>query len=111
MVLISLLDNAILHAYMDQQVGHLQIVVRETQHGRIAIDVSDDGIGIPDAILKKIFDPFFTTKMAHGCCGLGLNISYSNVTFVLEGGIDVESTIGVGTKFTLDLPMHVSNAI
>jgi PAS domain S-box-containing protein len=110
-VLISLLDNAILHAYMDQQVGNLRIVVRETQHGRIAIDVSDDGIGIPDAILKKIFDPFFTTKMAHGCCGLGLNISYSNVTFVLEGGIDVESTIGVGTKFTLDLPMHVSNAI
>jgi len=111
LVLMSLLDNAILHAYLDERVGNLLVVAREAEQGRIAIDVSDDGIGIPDRILTKIFDPFFTTKMAHGCCGLGLNISYSNVTFVLEGGIDVESTVGVGTKFTLNLPMQVSNAI
>ncbi len=110
LVLLSLLENALLHAYGDQQRGHVRLVVTPAELGRVHIKVVDDGVGIPETILSKIFDPFFTTKMAHGCCGLGLNMSYSNVTFILEGSIEVDSVLQVGTTFTLDLPLIVSNA-
>ncbi len=111
LVLISLLENALLHAFPEGQRGQVVITASAPTAGRLQIEVIDNGSGIQDAILKKIFDPFFTTKMASGCCGLGLNISYNLVLFVLEGTIEVDSEFGTGTRFILDLPLSVSNAI
>jgi signal transduction histidine kinase len=55
--------------------------------------------------LKHIFDPFFTTRLGQGGSGLGLNIVYNLVTRILGGSIDVVSTPGKGTTFTLFIPM------
>ena len=69
-----------------------------------AIDVIDDGIGIPGGNLPRIYDPFFTTRMGAGGSGLGLYVTHNIVTGVLGGHIDVASKVGLGTRFTLRLP-------
>lgn len=65
--------------------------------------VTDTGCGIPAENLEKIFDPFFTTKETKGT-GLGLSVSYG----IIEshgGEIEVDSTVDVGTTFTIRLPL------
>jgi two-component system NtrC family sensor kinase len=70
----------------------------------IAIEISDTGYGIPDEYFNKLFDPFFTTKeVGHGT-GLGLAISYGIVK-EHNGRIEVESTVGEGSTFTIHLPI------
>ena len=72
---------------------------------RRAVEVADNGKGIPPEVLPKIFDPFFTTKEIGKGTGLGLSISYKIVE--QHGGrIEVESQVGIGTKFTVWLPLQ-----
>ena len=67
------------------------------------VKISDTGYGIPSENLQKIFDPFFTTKESSGT-GLGLSVSYGIINN--HGGtIEVESTVGEGTTFTVKLPI------
>lgn len=67
----------------------------------VRIEIEDQGTGIPESMLPRIFDPYFTTK-GEGS-GLGLATTHSIVT--RHGGhIDVESTPGRGTCFTILLP-------
>ena len=65
--------------------------------------VRDTGSGMPDEVLKRIFDPFFTTKQVGTGTGLGLSISYEIIK-QHNGELLVESTVGVGTTFTVKLP-------
>jgi two-component system NtrC family sensor kinase len=65
--------------------------------------IRDTGSGISPENLKKIFDPFFTTKGSSGT-GLGLSISYG-IIHNHGGTIEVESTVGEGTVFTIRLPI------
>ena len=68
------------------------------------ITFTDTGCGIARAALDHVFDPFFTTKGVGEGTGLGLSIVHGIVAN--HGGrIQVESTVGVGTRFTIDLPM------
>ncbi len=69
----------------------------------IAISISDTGIGIPQEMLQRIFEPFFTTKEKGKGTGLGLSVVYGVVSG-LNGFIDVQSTVGKGTTFTIFLP-------
>jgi signal transduction histidine kinase len=69
-----------------------------------AIDVSDNGVGIPEEIAGKIFDPFFTTKAAGKGTGLGLAI-VSSVAAQTGGAIGLKSKPGEGTTFSLWLPL------
>jgi PAS domain S-box-containing protein len=66
--------------------------------------VADTGEGISEQTQKKIFEPFFTTKQVGRGTGLGLSISYSLVKD-FKGDIEVESTLGEGTTFTLTFPI------
>jgi signal transduction histidine kinase/ActR/RegA family two-component response regulator len=74
----------------------------------VRIVVQDDGSGIAPEILPKIFDPYFTTKSAG--TGLGLATAYAIVARH-RGHIGVESTPGVTTRFTVDLPASPSSEL
>jgi two-component system NtrC family sensor kinase len=83
--------------------GSLTIESKLSQDGRnIIVTFADTGPGIPESYREKIFDPFYTTK-EHGT-GLGLSISYG---FVEQHGgtITVESIVGKGSTFTIQLPI------
>ena len=69
----------------------------------VVIEVKDGGAGIPPEVIARIFDPFFTTKDAGGGTGLGLATAYGIVQ-QMGGFIDVESTPGKGSTFTIFLP-------
>ncbi|MFZ1828881.1 MAG: HAMP domain-containing sensor histidine kinase [Candidatus Competibacteraceae bacterium] len=71
---------------------------------QLALHYVDNGVGIPAATLNRIFEPFFTTRLGQGGSGLGLYIVYNLVRGVLGGTIQVESSSGQGTSFTLTLP-------
>jgi hypothetical protein len=65
--------------------------------------VQDNGNGIPSAIQDKTFQPFFTTKPTGQGTGLGLSLAYDIVTKGHGGTLDVESTEGGGSAFTIKL--------
>jgi CheY-like chemotaxis protein len=69
----------------------------------IVIQIKDNGSGIPEDIKHRIFDPFFTTKGVQST-GLGMSISYGIINRH-KGTIELDSTEGVGTTFTLKLPV------
>ena len=69
----------------------------------VAISISDSGAGIENQLLAKIFEPFFTTKEAAKGTGLGLSMAYG-IIHQHKGAIEVESELGVGSKFTVYLP-------
>lgn len=99
-VLINLFLNAI-RAMPDG--GTLQVAV-ETSEKDAVIAISDTGYGIPRESIPQIFDPFYTTSPVGKGIGLGLSLSYSIVE--QHGGvIEVESTAGKGTTFTVRLPL------
>ncbi len=94
----------ILHNAIQAIDGPGRVTVETAAEGAWAVvRISDTGSGIPKDILGRIFDPFFTTKKVGEGTGLGLSISYGIVE--KHGGrIDVESTPGRGTTFTIRLP-------
>jgi PAS domain S-box-containing protein len=68
------------------------------------LEISDSGVGIEPAVLDRIFEPFFTTKQKGKSTGLGLATVYSIVE-QMAGRIRVESTVGHGSRFIVDLPL------
>jgi two-component system NtrC family sensor kinase len=81
------------------------LILRATRSGRQAIvEIIDTGAGIQAENLTKIFDPFFTTKDVGRGTGLGLAVCYGIVS-EHGGRLDVRSTVGVGTTFTISLPI------
>ena len=83
--------------------GELTIASAVSARGdNLVITIADTGPGIPEEVRERIFDPFYTTK-EHGT-GLGLSISYGIVE--QHGGIiNVESSVGKGSLFTIQLPV------
>ena len=69
----------------------------------VTITINDNGNGIPKDIQDKIFQPFFTTKPTGQGTGLGLSMSYDIVTKGHGGELWVESTVGMGTEFIIEL--------
>ena len=93
--------------------GTLSISTRQTDNC-VEITFEDTGKGIEPSLLKNIFDPFVTTKGAFGGgeqpgLGLGLSAAYGIIKSH-EGDIDITSEVGSGTKVTVRLPLHKSNA-
>ena len=72
----------------------------------VTVTIADNGGGIARENLDKIFDPFFTTRAVGKGIGQGLNIAHAVITDKHHGTINVESTVGVGTTFTVSLPSH-----
>lgn len=82
-------------------------VLQQTAKGgeaAILIRISDNGLGIPKAILGRIFDPFFTTKPVGKGTGLGLSISYEIVVEKHGGRLKCLSETDKGTEFWIEIP-------
>lgn len=85
--------------------GRLTVsALKSDDNGKIIVDVTDTGIGIPPEIIPRIFDPFFTTKAEGEGTGLGLSVSYGIIK-EHNGEIEVKSVVGRGTTFTISLPI------
>lgn len=81
------------------------LTLRASQRGpRVIVEVKDNGLGIAPENMTKIFDPFFTTKDVGRGTGLGLAVCYG-ILSDHGGRLDVRSTVGVGTTFTITLPV------
>ncbi|MBU1936952.1 PAS domain S-box protein [bacterium] len=70
------------------------------------IEIEDNGPGMTEEIRKRIFEPFYTTKEVGTGTGLGLSVSYFLITENHKGTIKVESSVGKGTKFIIQLPLN-----
>ena len=88
--------------------GQLSISIKLNKKEEITIIVSDNGSGISNDDIDKIFEPFFTSKNDHWGTGLGLSITYGLVKEI-NGDIMVKSKVGEGTRFTVTLPLKITN--
>jgi two-component system, NtrC family, sensor kinase len=101
-VFLNLINNAA--QAIESGAGEITLLTRMEGADHVAVEIADNGKGIPPEIMSKIFDPFFTTKAVGKGTGLGLSISYK----IIEqhgGSISVDSTVGQGTRFTIVLPL------
>lgn len=102
-ILINLIQNA-----TDAMSENGNLIITATKNNdNMEIQVEDTGHGIEEDILQDIFNPFFTTKERDKGTGLGLYIVYNEVA-KMRGTIEVESTVNVGSKFRLMLPLENS---
>ncbi|HEU4786447.1 MAG TPA: ATP-binding protein, partial [Gemmatimonadaceae bacterium] len=103
-ILLNLVMNAV--KYATGAGGRITLSVTSTAHA-VAIHVSDNGPGIRGDKLAAIFEPFVQLTNAltdrRGGVGLGLAIS-RDLARKMRGDLTVESTVGVGSRFTLELP-------
>lgn len=104
-VVSNLIENALIHGYDGMSGGVVQLFCERGKGGHLRLIVADFGHGMASDVTPKIFEPFFTTRFGQGGTGLGLHICYQIVTGLLGGSIEVESTLGKGTRFVVDLPV------
>lgn len=103
-VFINLLVNAS-HAIKDH--GKINIQT-QSRKNLIVIEIKDTGCGMTNETMQNIFTPFYTTKDAGKGTGLGLSVCY-DIVKSYGGRIDVQSTVGKGTTFSIQLPIRESD--
>ncbi|HIJ71460.1 MAG TPA: PAS domain-containing protein [Planctomycetes bacterium] len=105
-VFLNILINAV-HSITEAARDKGLITVKSRQIGKdVLFSISDTGTGIRPRIQNKIFDPFFTTRQAGKGTGQGLSLARSIVVEKHAGSLDFETQIGVGTTFTVRLPIE-----
>ncbi|MCZ8076227.1 MAG: GAF domain-containing sensor histidine kinase, partial [Paucibacter sp.] len=102
--LIILLNNAMAHAFEGREAGRIDIGAQALDGERVQLWVQDDGVGMAAEVCERIFEPFFTTKFGRGGSGLGLSIAHNIVTGLLGGRVSVQSSLGRGSRFVMELP-------
>ena len=101
-VLMNLIINAL---HVVPEGGEIKILVdADREDGFVAVDIIDNGPGIPDHIIGRIFDPFFTTKPKGTGTGLGLSVA-RGIVQKLGGTLSVISSPGHGATFSMLLPV------
>ncbi len=95
------LGNLISNAYQAMEEGGDLTIAGRVENGGVALTVSDTGSGISPENMEKIFEPLFTTKRR----GIGLGLAICRSLVLANGGtLEVESTQGEGSAFTITLP-------
>lgn len=104
-VMVNLITNAAQSIAVKAK-GRITIATRYNKRlDAILVEVQDNGRGMSASEVERIFDPFFTTKRDSGGTGLGLSVSYGLIQ-EHRGRIAVMSRPGLGTKFTIFLPVN-----
>ncbi|MBW4542373.1 MAG: HAMP domain-containing protein [Myxacorys chilensis ATA2-1-KO14] len=106
---IDALDEAnVNRTYQEIQENPSQITIRTSTIDSkwIRIEISDNGMGMPESVQKRIFEPFFTTKSVGKGTGMGMPISYQIVTEKHGGKLDCFSILGKGTEFIIQIPVQ-----
>lgn len=105
-IVLNLVSNAVKFTHKGRI--NVDICWSSEQHKYLNIQVTDTGIGIAEARLENMFEPFVqaepTITREYGGSGLGLTI-VKNLVDMLNGQIAVESQLGVGTRFTVNIPV------
>ena len=106
-VLLNLLKNAAQAIHQRPDGGEPGRIILRTRLNPpwAEIQVEDNGVGMSETVRKRTFEPFFTTKEIGQGTGLGLSVSYFIITNNHKGQMEVQSTPGQGTCFTLRLPL------
>jgi PAS domain S-box-containing protein len=108
-VLSQLTLNAAQHAYPPAAPGQTprSVRLRAERHGEkdCRLELSDHGVGVPEADRHRVFEPFFTTGRGAGHSGLGLHIAFNLVTGALGGFIALDEAQPTGTRVVIDLPL------
>jgi two-component system, NtrC family, sensor kinase len=98
-------EKKLLQASADVVYAPMVKVITKKVDAIIIIEIIDNATGIPEEKIDKIFQPFFTTKPTGQGTGLGLSIAYDIITKLHGGKIKIESKVGEGTKFIIELPI------
>ncbi len=115
-VFMNLLANAIdmfdemaqAQSYQTLQASPQQIQIwTELQSDQVKILIRDNGCGMPEQVKNCIFDYLFTTNATGKGTGLGLAIARSIVVDKYQGDLAVESVVGQGTEFCIQLPLNL----
>ncbi|MBY6064949.1 ATP-binding protein [Pseudidiomarina sediminum] len=105
-IITNLVLNSLIHAFDDEQAGHLRLDI--TQHGDwLHLDYQDDGKGLTSEQLEQLFTPFFTTRRDSGGSGLGTHIIHNLVVQTFTGKIAVKSAPQEGLTYNIRLPIQV----
>ncbi|MCF6248342.1 MAG: PAS domain S-box protein [Desulfobacula sp.] len=105
-VILNILKNGA-EAMTEAQTAAPKFVIRcFKKTDRVALEIEDNGPGMDPEIRKRIFEPFFTTKEVGVGTGLGLSVSYFIITENHAGIMTVDSFLGQGAKFTIQLPVR-----
>lgn len=105
-VFLNIVNNS-LDALREITKGNITLSTGVKDQNTVIVVISDNGPGIPKEKIKHIFEPFYTTKEKGKGTGLGLFISYGIIRR-LGGSIVVESEVGKGTAFNIDLPIDAT---
>jgi len=99
-VFLNLLINA---SQAIERDGRITVSTRH-EGDQVRVDIRDNGVGMDEQTMRHVFEPFFTTKAVGQGTGLGLHLAYG----IVEnhgGSIEVQSEVGVGTCFSVSLPV------
>jgi signal transduction histidine kinase len=103
-VIVNLVKNA-MEAMDNQPSPHIFVAIRQENEDFVTVDLADIGCGIPEEELTKIWLTFHTSKAKKGGTGLGLPACLQSMER-MGGKIDVTSQVGVGSTFTLHVPIY-----
>jgi signal transduction histidine kinase len=104
-VLVNIIINAAQAVEEKRETGNIWITTAFGPDASVRVAIRDDGPGMTEEHRKRIFDPFFTTRRHRRGTGLGLSIAYG-IMAEHCGSIQVESTPGKGSEFTLVIPLR-----
>jgi signal transduction histidine kinase len=104
---IDALDEAILQDKTENYLPHIKITTEINTQNRVIIRIADNGIGVPERLKQQLFEPLFTTKPVGKGTGLGLSIAHQIIVEKHNGTMEVNSQIGVGTEFTITIPIVI----
>ena len=107
---VQILENLVQNAFKFTQQGSVTVRVRGEAE-RLRIEVADTGIGFAPSFRERLFEPFRQESegLSRDFEGVGLGLAITqNLVSLMGGTIEVESEPGVGTRFEVRLPRHLS---